>query len=181
MAEAKYIGGQRICDLTARESIEVLDERLERVIDGASSEVRSAIFNLLNHAVYNDYDATSDMTVVQSWSTDVTAVILSQTSASITGSGTVKLSASTSPAGGAITWASSNQRVATVDSSGLVTAVGSGVAIITASCGTKKASCTVEVSGIYSIANNLTNVSTNNSAASVEAGERSTALTNLYP
>ena len=42
-------------------------------------------------------------------------------------------------------WESSNPGVATVDSTGKVTAKARGTAIITVSCGNKKATCTVTV------------------------------------
>lgn len=46
---------------------------------------------------------------------------------------------------GAVTWESSNEAVAAVDESGMVTAVEAGTAVITASCGGVTASCTVTV------------------------------------
>lgn len=46
---------------------------------------------------------------------------------------------------GEMTWSSSNDAVATVDSTGKVTAAGVGTATITATCGTKTATCTVKV------------------------------------
>lgn len=49
---------------------------------------------------------------------------------------------------GTITYASSNESVATVNSSGAITAVGNGTAYITATSGTFKAVCIVTVSGI---------------------------------
>ena len=55
------------------------------------------------------------------------------------------LSATTSPAGGAVTWKSSNTSVVTVSEDGIVTAVGSGTAEITASCEDKSVSCEVTV------------------------------------
>ena len=45
----------------------------------------------------------------------------------------------------AVTWRSSDSKVATVDENGLVTAVANGTAVITAEAGGKTASCTVDV------------------------------------
>ena len=44
-----------------------------------------------------------------------------------------------------ITWSSSNKKVATVDSKGVVTAKAKGTAVITATCGEYKATCKVSV------------------------------------
>jgi len=49
------------------------------------------------------------------------------------------------PSGVSASWTSSNSSVATVNSSGVVTAVGEGTAVITASAGGFKATCTVTV------------------------------------
>ena len=45
----------------------------------------------------------------------------------------------------AVTWSSSDPAVATVDETGLVTALANGTAVITAQVGGKTASCTVDV------------------------------------
>ena len=60
---------------------------------------------------------------------------------------TCQLSAVKEPvnAPGSLNWESSNTGVATVDSTGKVTAKAQGTAIITVSCGDKKATCTVTV------------------------------------
>ncbi len=55
------------------------------------------------------------------------------------------LTATTTPAGGYVTWGSSNPSVATVDSNGTVTANGLGTATITATSLYQTASCTVSV------------------------------------
>ena len=47
--------------------------------------------------------------------------------------------------GGTITWTSADDKVATVDDTGLVTAVASGITTVTASCGELTATCTVLV------------------------------------
>lgn len=46
---------------------------------------------------------------------------------------------------GTVTWESSNTAVATVNSSGVVSAVAAGVAVITATCGDYQATCVVTV------------------------------------
>ena len=56
-----------------------------------------------------------------------------------------QLTATTVPAGGTVSWQSSNTSVATVSSSGLVTSAGYGTATITASSGDVSATCSVSV------------------------------------
>ena len=48
-----------------------------------------------------------------------------------------------------VTWTSSNEAVATVDNTGNVTAVGTGAATITATCGNVSATCTVAVNPVH--------------------------------
>lgn len=60
------------------------------------------------------------------------SIRLSNSSLSLQSGDTERLTASTTPSGQSITWSSSNSSVATVSSSGQVTAVGSGTATITA-------------------------------------------------
>ena len=79
----------------------------------------------------------------------VESVSINKTTASITIGETLQLNASVSPSTATnkdITWSSSNSSVASVSSSGLVTAVGEGTAKITASVGGKQGACTVTVS-----------------------------------
>ena len=61
---------------------------------------------------------------------------------------TVKLTATVTPENttDTVAWSTDNERVATVDQNGLVTAVGNGRAVITAIAGEKSATCTVNVS-----------------------------------
>lgn len=79
-------------------------------------------------------------------------VELSQSSLTMNIGDTKTLSATASPSGQSITWSSSNTDVATVSSSGKVTAVGSGMAAITASFkyggATRSASCSVTVNKV---------------------------------
>ena len=78
----------------------------------------------------------------------VESVTLSKSSTELTIGETLQLSASVFPASATnkeISWSSSNQSVASVSSSGLVTAAGEGTATITATADGKKAECAVSV------------------------------------
>lgn len=114
---------------------------------GVPSNVRTALYNLLNAAAYASTGHTSDISTIQSWASSVTAISLNQSTASITGTDTVQLVATTTPSGGAVSWSSSDTSIATVSSSGLVTGVNNGSVTITASSGGHSATCTVTVSG----------------------------------
>ena len=115
--------------------------------DGVPSSVRQAIYNLLDDSAYSSTGQSSDLAVVQAWASTVTAISLNQSTASITGSGTVQLVATTTPTGGVVAWESSNSTIASVSSSGLVTGVSNGSVTITASSGNARATCAVTVSG----------------------------------
>jgi Big-like domain-containing protein/calcineurin-like phosphoesterase family protein len=79
----------------------------------------------------------------------VKSISVSPSSATVDVGSTVQLSATASPPGSATSfaWASSNSSVATVSSSGLVTAVGAGTANISASAGGKSGSSAITVPG----------------------------------
>lgn len=73
-------------------------------------------------------------------------ITLNKSTTSIVGTATETLTATTSPAGATVTWASSNTAVATVSDAGVVTGVAAGTAVITASLASgPKAKCTVTV------------------------------------
>lgn len=72
-----------------------------------------------------------------------TAISVSPTTASITVGSTSAITATTTPSGQGVAWLTSNPAVATVDSSGVVTAVSAGTAVITAVSGSYSASATV--------------------------------------
>lgn len=75
----------------------------------------------------------------------VTALSISPTTKSLVIDGTQQITPTTTPTGKHVTYVSSNPRVATVDSTGLVTAVSVGTAVITATAGSYSASCAVTV------------------------------------
>lgn len=74
----------------------------------------------------------------------VTALSISPTTASVAAGATTTITPTTTPSGATVVWASSNNRVATVNG-GVVTGVAAGTAIITATAGAYSASCTVTV------------------------------------
>ena len=78
---------------------------------------------------------------------EATAVKLDKTTAELRRRQTLQLTASLEPenAQGTISWSSSDTSVATVDKNGLVTALQSGKATITASVGTLTATCEIDV------------------------------------
>src|SRR5258706_4350175 len=77
-----------------------------------------------------------EMTSLQaSASSKLKSVTVTPSSASIQSGTTTQLSAASKPPGATFVWASSNQAVATVSQTGLVTGVTAGTATITASAG----------------------------------------------
>lgn len=77
----------------------------------------------------------------------IKSVNVQPASASVSAGQTVQLTATTSPPGATVVWATSNQAVATVSQTGLVTGVAAGTATITASAGGRSASSAITVTG----------------------------------
>lgn len=133
------------------EELTELNERLDALGDGVPTEVREAIYNLFGMIPAYTGDPSASRTVLASWKAVITSITLNVSTASISGSNTTQLVATTAPAGSAVTWSSSDTSVATVSSSGLVTGVGNGSCTITASSGDKTARCTVTVTGFATL------------------------------
>lgn len=96
-------------------------------------------------------DLTNFFTTVQTPDTiaalatsTITALSVSPSTATVAAGSTTTVTATTTPSGAGVVWASSNGRVATV-AGGVVTGVAAGITIITATAGTRSASCTVTV------------------------------------
>ena len=89
--------------------------------------------------------------------TEVSALTLSQTSATIPQGGTLQLTATTTPADAKVTYSTDNASIASVSEVGLVKALAPGAAKIIAQAGDKKAICTVTVikAGNVSLYNEL--------------------------
>ena len=76
---------------------------------------------------------------------EVTSLTLSPATATLLEGETLQLTATTTPAGAKVTYTIDNSSVATVSETGLVKAIASGVAIVTAQAGDKKSTCTITV------------------------------------
>ena len=87
------------------------------------------------------------VTVTEAPVIELTGITVAPTKVNLELNATYQLSAVKEPvnAAGSLNWESSNPGVATVDSTGKVTAKAQGTATITVSCGDKKATCTVTV------------------------------------
>ena len=87
------------------------------------------------------------VTVTEAPVIELTGITVAPTKVNLELNATYQLSAVKEPvnAAGSLNWESSNTSVATVDSTGKVTAKAQGTATITVSCGDKKATCTVTV------------------------------------
>lgn len=101
-----------------------------------------------------------------------TAITLDKSTLSFTTSDTQTLTALLTPTDttDTVTWSASPTGVCKVVN-GVITPISNGNCIITATCGSKSATCSVTVSGIathYTITNNLTNCTNSNSATIVE-------------
>lgn len=129
--------------------ISSLKEDIEN-ISGTPTNVRQAIKTLFDNALYKDVDVDDELATIAAWAEEVTSITLDKSSASISGSGTVVIIATTVPTGASVTWASSNTAVATV-SNGVVTSVGNGTCTITATSGNVSAMCEVAVSGLVTL------------------------------
>ena len=114
-------------------------------------------------------------------SVEVTSVSLSQATAEMYIGETTTLSAKVLPNDATdktVTWASSKLSVATVSSSGMVTAIAEGISTITASAGGKSATCTVTVSKKV-IA--VSSVELNKSNLSMVVGDTETLTATVKP
>lgn len=132
------------------ETIPALEERIEALEQGGggglTDGVKAALLQIAQKVAYVDehgqdyYDDLYDALYA------VTAISVSPTTVTLqTIGGTQQLTATTTPSGATVIWASSNTAVATVDANGLVTSVGYGSATITATAGQLSATCAVIV------------------------------------
>lgn len=114
------------------------------------TNVRQAIYTLLNSAAYAETGLTDEIAIVESWASEVTSLSLSASTLTLNGDTPQTLVATTVPTGSAVVWSSSDTSIATVVG-GVVTGVSNGTCTITASAGTKSATCAVTVSGFATL------------------------------
>lgn len=112
----------------------------------------------------------------------VTGVTLNQTTASLLAGDTLQLTATVAPAGATnddVTWSSSNTSRATVDSSGLVTAVAAGSATITARTadGNYTATCVLTITGTVAVSS----VNLNKTVATVGVAATTQLVATVLP
>ena len=134
--------------------IDGLDQRVTALEEGGSGSgitaaVKNALLALFRNVVYAGANGQALYDDLYDAFYDVTAIRLDNYSLVFTTAGdTAQITATTVPAGGTVTWASSDTSVATVDQTGLVTSVGYGSAVITATSGSASASCSITVSQV---------------------------------
>ena len=98
----------------------------------------------------------------------VTAMTISDTAITLDGGSSKTLTVGNVASGSTTTWTSSRDAVATVNSSGLVQAVGAGTATITATNGTQSKTCTVTVNPIITINPTSQNITAANTPGSIQ-------------
>lgn len=149
-------------DLTALETtvsgkadsadIDGLDQRvtvLEEGGSGITNAVKDALLAILRNVAYIGTDGQDLYDDLYDALYSVTAIRLDTYSVVFTAVGdTAQITATTVPAGGTVTWESSDTSIATVDQTGLVTSIGYGSAVITATSGSASASCSITVSQV---------------------------------
>lgn len=114
------------------------------------SSVRQAIYTLLNNAAYATTGLTDEIAVVESWAEEVTSLTLNKSTLSLSSNTPQTVTATVVPSGSTVTWSSSDTDVATVVA-GVVTGVGNGECVITATAGDLSATCAVTVSGFATL------------------------------
>ena len=113
---------------------------------GLTADIKTALLQIAQKVAYIDDDGQDYYDDLYDALYAVTAISLNTNSISLQSIGaTSQLTATTTPAGGNVTWSSSNTSVATVSSTGLVTSVAYGSATITATAGSVSATCSVVV------------------------------------
>lgn len=117
-------------------TLSVAAANVEEVVDGIAANTDHGV--VLSNGTY----------CVQETTVDVTGVTLDKSTASLYAGNSITLTATVAPENATInnvTWSSSDEAVATVDSTGKVTAVAAGTATVTATAGGQTAACTVTV------------------------------------
>lgn len=131
-----------------KEDLQDIEEEISH-LDGLSENVKQALLQIASKVAYIDEDGQDYYDDLYNALYEVTAIHLDAQSIMLTSIGsTQQLTATTTPIGGVVTWASSDTSIATVSNTGLVTSVGYGSCTVTASSGSVSASCAVAVSQV---------------------------------
>ena len=149
------------------------DATVATVDDGVVTSLKVGSATITAKA--GDETATCEITIVP---TPVTSISLDKTTASLKAGETATLTATVNPSDATdktVTWSTSDAAVATVDD-GVVTAKKVGTATITAKAGDKTATCEITV-----VATPVTNISLNQTSASLKAGETVTLSATVSP
>lgn len=136
-------------EAASEEDVTSLKNAVAQIEPGLSEVAKRALLACFYHVAWTDDHGQEYYDALEEALFSSMAVILDSYSISLHSIGaTARLTASTIPAGGSITWASSDSNIASVDTTGLVTSVGYGNAIITAFSGEASATCNVLISQI---------------------------------
>ena len=144
--------GEALAEKADSTDVTALDTRVTALEEGGSGSgitaaVKNALLALFRNVAYIGTDGQDLYDDLYDAFYAVTAIRLDNYSLAFTTAGdTAQITATTVPAGGTVTWESSDTSVATVDQTGLVTSVGYGSAVITATSGSASASCSITVS-----------------------------------
>lgn len=132
---------------SVKEDLSDLQEEIEGGGSGGlTTEIKQALHNILEKVAFIDGNGQTYLDALDDAMYAVTAISLNINSLSFSSlNSTQQLTATTTPAGGNVTWSSSDTSIATVSSTGLVTSVGYGSATITATSGSVSATCSVVV------------------------------------
>ena len=145
LEKVTYVDGTTVITAQNLNAIQdsIIDLEASRTVP---SNVRNAIYTLLENAAYVTTGLEDEIAVVEAWAEEVTSLTLSVSTLSLDSDDPQTITATTVPIGATVTWSSSNNSVATV-SDGIVTGVSNGSCVITASAGDLSATCDVTVDG----------------------------------
>ena len=147
-------GGSNINDTTASATTTYSSNKIESIKEGLSSQIKDIGNATLNKIEVLEEDPTDNLYEGRIWlykqpDLSCASITLDQTNVELTADNkTVTLVATVEPSNTIdnIIWSSSEPGVATVVN-GLVTAKSNGSTVITASCGSQSATCSITVSG----------------------------------
>lgn len=138
--------------MTENDNIKLEDGKIKPIKAHTGSEKKTQLELVAVKDGSNEYKTLLNtslfyVTVTEAPTIALTGVTVAPKKVNLELNATYQLSAVKEPvnAVGSLNWESNNTSVATVDSTGKVTAKAQGTAIITVSCGDKKATCTVTV------------------------------------